>query len=166
MNTADRVQSWVIVGQSPNELRRKAHCIMRSRLKRGDGLLLARRFPLTVDAIPGENGFVPNGIVLKSLTIDIIINIPDQQTFNPSRTQAGSWDSTGVPMQPGNFEPLQDTGSYPTELPGDACSTAYDLGATGFAYDQGVPVSTYPTTVDPESYGYVELSQSVLVLLF
>lgn len=92
------------------------------------------------------------------------VNVPDQQTVNPSWIQAGNWDSTGVSMQPENPEPLQDTGFNPTEPLGDAFFTAYDLGATGFTYDGGAPVSTYHNTVDPEGYGDVELSQSVFTL--
>ncbi|KAH6953932.1 hypothetical protein BKA56DRAFT_237029 [Ilyonectria sp. MPI-CAGE-AT-0026] len=91
------------------------------------------------------------------------VNVPDQQTVNPSWIQAGNWDSTGVSMQPENLQPLQDTGFYLTEPFGDTVFTAFDLGATGFTYDEGAPVSTYPNTVDPEGYGDVELSHDTMI---
>lgn len=147
--------------------------------------------PLKVDAIPNENGFIPDGegsqitnhsharlVAIREwnynssgslldagpVSMDTgfsIVNVPDQQTIN-TLILAGHRDNTGFSIQPENPEHLRDTGYGLREPFNNASSTAYDdLSATGFTYGEGAPVDTYPNTVDLECYGDVDISQSV-----
>ncbi|RTE68248.1 hypothetical protein BHE90_017376 [Fusarium euwallaceae] len=152
-------------------------------------------FPLKVDAIPDENGFIPDGkgsqITNRSHTrpsskhkgkynssgflpeasptsMDTrfsTVDVPDQQTVD-SMILAANRDNAGYSIQPENPERLRDTGYGLGEPFNDAFSTAYDdLMATGFTYDEGAPVDTYPNTVGPEFYDDVQISHDTILKL-
>ncbi|RTE68681.1 hypothetical protein BHE90_016940 [Fusarium euwallaceae] len=138
--------------------------------------------PLKVDAIPNDNGFIPDGkgsqitnhsharlVAIREwnynssgslldagpVSMDTgfsIVNVPDQQTVDPL-IQAGNRASTGVSMQTEHPERPRDTGVDLIELFNNASYTAYD--------DLSAPARAYPNTVDLECYGDVDISPSV-----
>lgn len=141
-------------------------------------------FPLKVDAIPDENGFIQDGTGSQitnyshasnnsrgslenagpaSMATGIsTINAPDQQTVNPQEIQVRNWNSTGVSIPPKSPKLLRHVGvSPPKPLNNDSLTAYNNLDATGFAHDKAPPVYADLNTVGPGCHNN-KIPQSVL----